>query len=330
MEWSPDLEARIVDPAGTVLEESTCSADEDCGIGRQETLSVDPTVAGTYRVDVYPWPEGPGTGGTFALDLSRAPVGATPPPPPPGDTTPPAAPTGLTATGQNAKVVLDWADNTEPDLAGYHVEQFQDPPSASSRTWTRLTASPVGSSYVDTAVANGTTYYYRVRAADTGGNESAPSREASATPNPQVKGYAPPSVTVSRGSALGDPLSNLASSDDLYYRLASAKVGKKHRVDWYGEFVVDVTGVTKLTVPSEGHYSRTVSQSLYVFNFDTGSWVLLEAGTVGSTDTTSTYATAGNPDPYLSSEGRVRLRVEASASTSFTAYADRQRIAVEY
>ncbi|HXF56454.1 MAG TPA: S8 family serine peptidase [Actinomycetota bacterium] len=331
VEWSPDLEARIVDPTGTVLEESTCPADEDCGIGRQETLSVDPTVAGTYRVEVYPRPDGPGTGGTFALDLSRAPVGAVPPPPPPGDTTPPAAPTGLTATGQNAKVALDWADNTEPDLAGYHVERSQDPPSASSRTWTRLTASPVGSSsYVDTAVVNGTTYYYRVRAVDTSGNESAPSEEASATPNPQVKGYAPSSVTVSRGSALGDPLSNLASSDDLYYRLASQKVGKKHRVDWYGEFVVDVTGVTKLTVSYEGHYSRTASQSLYVYNFDTGSWVRLESRNVGTTDTTSTYATAGNPDPYLSSDGRVRLRVEASASTSFTAYADRQRIAVEY
>lgn len=331
VEWSPDLEARIVDPTGKVLEESTCPADEDCGIGRQETLSVDPTVAGTYRVEVYPWPDGPGTGGTFALDLSRGPLGATPPPPPPGDTTPPAAPTGLTATGQNAKVVLDWADNTEPDLAGYHVERSQDPPSASSRTWTRLTGSPLGTSaYVDTAVVNGTTYYYRVRAVDTSGNESAPSAEQAATPNPQVKGYAPSSVAVSRGSALGDPLANLASSDDVYYRLASQKVGKKHWVDWYGEFVVDVTGVTKLTVSFEGRYSRTVSQSLYVFNFDTGAWVRLESRNVGSTDTTSTYATAGNPDPYLSSEGRVRLRVETSAGASFTAYADRQRIAVEY
>ena len=34
---------------------------------------------------------------------------------------PPAPPTGLTATAGNAQGALNWADNTEPDLAGYNV-----------------------------------------------------------------------------------------------------------------------------------------------------------------------------------------------------------------
>ena len=40
---------------------------------------------------------------------------------PPDDITPPANPTGLTATGGNGQVALDWANNTETDLAGYNV-----------------------------------------------------------------------------------------------------------------------------------------------------------------------------------------------------------------
>nr|NIO79337.1 PKD domain-containing protein [Candidatus Aminicenantes bacterium]NIQ65304.1 PKD domain-containing protein [Candidatus Aminicenantes bacterium]NIT25723.1 PKD domain-containing protein [Candidatus Aminicenantes bacterium] len=36
---------------------------------------------------------------------------------------PPAAPTGLIATAGNGQVDLDWADNTEPDLASYNVKR---------------------------------------------------------------------------------------------------------------------------------------------------------------------------------------------------------------
>jgi len=83
--WSPDLDARLLDPAGTVLDESMCALGAECGIGRQETLHAMPTVAGTYRVEVYPFAESPnyGAGGSFELDMSHGPVGSAPPPPPP-------------------------------------------------------------------------------------------------------------------------------------------------------------------------------------------------------------------------------------------------------
>jgi serine protease AprX len=90
--WSPDLDARLVDPAGTVLDESTCALGAECGIGRQETLHAMPTIAGTYRIEVYPFAGAPndGAGGPFDLDLSHGPVGSAPPPPPPPPP-PPAA-----------------------------------------------------------------------------------------------------------------------------------------------------------------------------------------------------------------------------------------------
>jgi serine protease AprX len=71
--WSPDLEAQLIDPNGTIIAESICPADVECGsMGRQETLHAMPTVAGTYTVTVYPCEDvlNNGIGGSFALDIS--------------------------------------------------------------------------------------------------------------------------------------------------------------------------------------------------------------------------------------------------------------------
>ncbi len=83
--WSPDLDARLIDPTGLVLDRSTCALGAECGIGRQETLHAMPTVAGTYTIQVFPFAGSPndGLGGTFEFDLSRGPAGSAPPPPPP-------------------------------------------------------------------------------------------------------------------------------------------------------------------------------------------------------------------------------------------------------
>ena len=84
-DWGPDLEARLLDPNGVVLDLSTCPVGDECGNGRQETVHAMPTVAGTYRLEVWPTEDAPhnGRGGTFHVDLSTGPVGGAPPPPPP-------------------------------------------------------------------------------------------------------------------------------------------------------------------------------------------------------------------------------------------------------
>lgn len=96
-----------------------------------------------------------------------------------GDTDPPAAPSGLSATGNDGSVRLNWDDNSESDLEGYEVYRS---------TVSGGDYSPIGSSaassadYTDSDVSNGTTYYYVVTAEDNSGNESSYSGEASATP----------------------------------------------------------------------------------------------------------------------------------------------------
>jgi len=94
------------------------------------------------------------------------------------DTTPPAAPTGLSATGDDGFVSLDWNDSSEPDFSGYAVYRS----TTSSSGYSLLDEDLTNSSFIDLTVTNGTTYYYVVTAEDTSANESGNSTEDSATP----------------------------------------------------------------------------------------------------------------------------------------------------
>ncbi len=99
----------------------------------------------------------------------------------PADTTPPAAPTALTATPASSnRIDLDWANNSEPDLASYSVYRSTVSgftPGAGNR----IASGVLASAYSNTGLAASTTYYYKVTALDATGNESAPSNQASAT-----------------------------------------------------------------------------------------------------------------------------------------------------
>ena len=82
-EWSPDLDARLIDPNGQTIFLSECALNGDCGTtGQQETIDVMPTIAGDYRLEVYPFGGSPnnGQGGGFWVDLFTGPAGGATPP----------------------------------------------------------------------------------------------------------------------------------------------------------------------------------------------------------------------------------------------------------
>lgn len=126
--------------------------------------------------------------GNFSVTID---TGGTPPPP---DTIPPAAPTGLTATGGDGQVILDWANNSEPDLAGYNVYRG----TTNGGPYSKVNSSLVTTSaYTDTGLANGTPYFYVVTAVDLSTNQSANSNEASATPQAAPPADGPTNLTAS-------------------------------------------------------------------------------------------------------------------------------------
>jgi predicted carbohydrate-binding protein with CBM5 and CBM33 domain len=91
----------------------------------------------------------------------------------------PPAPTGLTAAAGNAQVQLAW--NAAAGATSYNVKRSTTNGGPYSNVATGVTAT----SYTNTGLTNGTTYYYVVTAVNAGG-ESPVSNQASATPQAQT------------------------------------------------------------------------------------------------------------------------------------------------
>jgi hypothetical protein len=94
----------------------------------------------------------------------------------------PGAPT-LTAVAGDGRVALSWAD--VGGAQSYNVYR-----GTASNAEVPLTTGLGTTSYVDTAVTNGTTYYYKVTAVNLNG-EGVPSNEATATPKASPSGSSP-------------------------------------------------------------------------------------------------------------------------------------------
>lgn len=100
-------------------------------------------------------------------------------PPNTGDTVAPVAPVSLAATAGQQSVTLSWTANTETDLAGYRVYRS----TTSGGGYTEVTTSPTAATtFVNSGLTGGLTYFYVVRAQDTSGNLSPNSLQAAATP----------------------------------------------------------------------------------------------------------------------------------------------------
>ncbi|MCK5330582.1 MAG: hypothetical protein KAK01_04170, partial [Candidatus Marinimicrobia bacterium] len=92
---------------------------------------------------------------------------------------PTSVPTGLTAIPRNEAVSLIWNQNTESDFAKYIIYGGI---STSPTTKVDSTTSIDDTTKTITSLTNGTTYYYRITAVDTDGNESKYSIEITVTP----------------------------------------------------------------------------------------------------------------------------------------------------
>jgi len=128
-----------------------------------------------------------------------------------------SAPTNLTATAGDTKVNLSWT--AVAGATGYNVKRS----TIAGGPYTTVESNVSGTSYIDTSVTNGTTYYYVVTAITVDG-ESGNSNEASATP---VAGsVTPPTPT---GNALLRV--TMIDSSEREYRLSTAEIDGF--VNWY-------------------------------------------------------------------------------------------------
>jgi len=119
------------------------------------------------------------------------------------DPTAPAARSGLTADAQEAAVGLSWSSVSDADT--YSVYRSTSPTSGASGS--ALDTGISQTNYTDESAETGTTYYYRVTAVGSDGNESDGSGEVQGTPftNPSdLSGTSGDSqVSLSWGGAAG-------------------------------------------------------------------------------------------------------------------------------
>jgi CSLREA domain-containing protein len=177
------------------------------------------------------------------------------PPPPP---TVPGPPTLNSATGSNGSVALSWtapANNGGSAITGYQILR-----GTSSFGEVPLTTVGNVTSYNDTAVTNGVTYFYTVQAINSVGFSSQ-SNEKSATP--QASGTAPGaptlnSVTPSSGSVAlswSAPSSNGGSAITGYKVFRGTSSGGETLLTTVG----NVTSFTDTTVTNGTTYWYTVA-----------------------------------------------------------------------
>ena len=247
------------------------------------------------------------------------------------DLTPPGAPGSLTAMPGNKVVVLDWADNSEPDLAGYRVYR------RNGGSWT-LVGSPVASSFTDTGLVNGTAYTYRVTAVDAASppNEGAPSSEVTATPaDTPTAVYQPAGYTILSGSVYSGrgALSRLFTDDGSRLEI-KAKSGVTKVSSFYAFATIaagQLATLKRLQIDYNGNATgNDTNVSLRVWNWSTAAWVTIDGPVQGATADRSATWSSSSPAAYVSPSGEVRVNVHGTRPTSLRVRTDLIRFTIDY
>src|SRR5499433_2427525 len=153
-----------------------------CGGGGFTPGSGAPTATCTYTTPGIYWLLLQVQDNSGQMDLVSTYVVATPPN---GGGGVPPPPTGLTATAGDAQVTLSWTGSA--GATSYNVKRA----TVSGGPYTTV-GSPTTTSYTNTGLTNGTTYYYVLTAVNAAG-QSGTSAEANATP--QAPPPAPAALT---------------------------------------------------------------------------------------------------------------------------------------
>ena len=211
----------------------------------------------------------------------------------------PPAPTGLLATAGNAQVSLSWT--AAAGATSYNVLRSTSKGSGYQPVVSGITTT----SYVNTGLSNGTTYYYVVTASNSAGT-SGYSNEASATPKVTVP--APPSGLVATAGNAQVSLSWTAAAGATSYNvLRSTTKGSGYR-----------SVATGVTSPSYVNTGLTNGTTYYYVVTATNS-----AGTSGYSNEASATPKVTVPAPpsgLVATAGNAQVSLTWSASTGATSY----------
>ncbi|SDY96767.1 hypothetical protein SAMN05421754_103615 [Nitrosomonas sp. Nm58] len=125
--------------------------------------------------------------------------------------------------------------------------------------------------------------------------------------------YLPETVTISTGEYQWGTLKSFKEVDSDTYDIKSHRIADGRSTDWYATTtILDwPASMSELSLSYKGQYSiKNVMQSLYLYNYKTANWDLLDKRTVGNTDDVTVSAVINlSPDKYVSPKGEMKVRV---------------------
>jgi len=210
----------------------------------------------------------------------------------------PPAPTNLAAAGGNSSVTLTWTASS--GATGYNVKRA----TKTGGPYTQL-ASPSSAAYTDSAVTNGTAYFYVVSSLDAAG-ESGNSAEASATPQLQISAV-PADLVATAGDGVVT-LTWTASANATSYNV-------KRSTSKGGPY-------TQLAVSTTAGYSDTAVTNgttyYYVVSAVDAAGESANSAEVAATPSKATVPAA--PTNLQATAGNAQVSLTWTASTGATSY----------
>ncbi|MHB1125645.1 MAG: fibronectin type III domain-containing protein [Bacillota bacterium] len=164
-------EVVVRDAAGTPIKTSTVSMQSSAWTAQVELFRLMGLTRGQYSIEL----KNTSLSGNKTMWLDGLEVLDS------DDDTPPAVPASLTAVAGDRVVALQWSSVTDESLYGYLIYRAEE---SADGTYSQINSNVISykTTLVDSAVNNGTTYYYKVTTIDQAGNESAGSPVTPALP----------------------------------------------------------------------------------------------------------------------------------------------------
>ena len=185
-----------------------------------------------------------------------------------GGETSPAAPSGLTASGvSSSSIRLTWTDNSNNET-GFKIQRSLD----GSTAWALVTTTNAGvTTYDNSGLSSGATYYYRVcatnSAGDSGWSNNANASTQSGVGSPSI-GLSPTSLSFSAIQGGASPSAKTVSVTNIGSGTLSglsASIGYSNGSGWLSASLNSATAPATLTVTpntgslTAGTYNATVS-----------------------------------------------------------------------
>jgi len=163
-----------------------------------------------------------------------------------GGNTAPSTPTGLSASAGNSQITLAWTGSTGTPTPTYNVYRGT---AAGGESTTAITTGLGTTSFTNTGLTNGATYFYTVKAVNSVGT-SAASNEASATPQGATSG--PVAINAggtASGSFIADTDFSAGSTSSTASAITTTGVTNPapqavYQTERYGNFTYTIPGLT--------------------------------------------------------------------------------------